>query len=315
MKENKKIAVVIPCFKVSKHILEVVKTIPPFIDDIIIVDDFCPEKSGNIIENLHLTNVNIIFHQKNKGVGSSMISGYKKALELKSDIIVKMDGDGQMKSVDIQSIVRPIIDNISDYTKGNRFYDFESLRAMPKIRLFGNSILSFLVKFSSGYWNIVDPTNGFTAINASALNNLKIDNISKRYFFEIDMLINLNIYSKTVTDISLPARYGNEKSNLNIFSVIIKFPFKIVQGLVKRIFYKYYLYNFNMASIYLLLGIPFSLFGIIFGIYRWVKSYLENIENSAGTIMLVALPIILGIQFILQAIQIDIQSIPEKKKS
>lgn len=312
MKSNRKIAVVIPCYKVSNHIREVLYSLPEFIDDIIVVDDDCPENSGNIAESLGLDKMHILYHDKNQGVGGAVISGFKKALELNSDIVVKLDGDGQMDAGKIEKLIQPLIDNTADYTKGNRFYDFEALRSMPKTRLFGNSLLSFAIKAASGYWNIMDPTNGFCAISSQTLQALNLDKIEKRYFFETDMLIHLNLMNKVVQDVPISAIYKDEISNLSIENVTLTFPFKILKRLIKRIFLQYYVYDFNMASIYLFFGIPFILFGLIFGIYHWTIGVMENMENNAGTIMLAALPIILGLQFLLQAISIDIHNIPKK---
>jgi dolichol-phosphate mannosyltransferase len=312
MESNKKIAVVIPCYKVSKQIKKVLSSIPDFVDSIIIVDDACPENSGNIAMEIGRKNMYLIKHQKNRGVGGAVISGFKKALELRSDIIIKLDGDGQMDPYNIPSLIQPILDNRADYAKGNRFNDFEALKRMPKIRLFGNSILSFITKAASGYWNIMDPTNGYFAISQYSLSKLNFDKIDSRYFFETDMLINLSLINMVVEDVPLSAIYENETSNMNIKKIILNFPFKLLKGLAKRIFYKYYIYDFNMASIYFLISIPLILFGLFFGCYRWIIGNLENTANNAGTIMVAALPIILGIQFLLQAISIDINSIPKK---
>lgn len=312
MKFNKKIAVVIPCYKVAKQIEDVVLAIPAFVDLIIVVDDACPRHSGKIVEELNQSKICVIYHINNQGVGGAVISGYKKALELQSDIIVKLDGDGQMNPSNIATLIKPLIENTSDYTKGNRFHDFSSLKNMPKIRFFGNSLLSFTVKLASGYWDIMDPTNGFCAITSKVLIHLNLKNIEKRYFFETDMLISLNINKCVVKDIPISSKYEDEVSNLSITNTIFTFPKKIIKGLIRRIFYKYYIYNFNMASIYLLLALPLLAFGFSFGMYRWIVGSIENTENNPGTIMLVALPVILGVQFLLQAISIDIDSLPKK---
>ncbi|WP_238857788.1 glycosyltransferase family 2 protein [Poritiphilus flavus] len=312
MRSNKKIAVVIPCYRVSRHIKEVILSIPAFVDHILVVDDACPEYSGAIADEIGEQRVRVIFHEKNKGVGGAVISGFLKAVELGCDIVIKMDGDGQMDANQIPILILPLLAEQADYTKGNRFHDFTALKSMPKIRLLGNSVLSFVVKATSGYWNLMDPTNGFCAISYPALCELKLDKIDKGYFFETDMLIHLNLINKVVMDVPIAAIYGNEISNLRIRNVLFSFAIKAWKGLLKRIFYKYYIYDFNMASIYFLIAIPLLVFGLAFGGYRWNMGILENSENNAGTIMLAALPIILGIQFLLQAINIDISSIPKK---
>lgn len=307
-----KISVVIPSYKVSKYILEVINSMPNFVDHIIIIDDKCPQNSGKIAETSDDNRVIVCYHEVNQGVGGAVVTGYKKALELNSDIVIKVDGDGQMDVSYMQKLIQPIIDKKADYTKGNRFTDFKALRQMPKIRLFGNSGLSFLVKVASGYWNMMDPTNGYTAINKNSLKNLDLNGIAKRYFFESDMLINLNIENAVVYDVSIPAKYGDEESSLGIAKTLFGFPPKLFKGLCKRIFLKYFVYDFNMLSLYLILGIPMFLFGMIWGCLKWIEAILNSTSTSTGTVMLSVLPIILGTQFLLQAIQIDMNNIPKK---
>ena len=257
--------------------------------------------------------LSVVYHDRNKGVGGAVVTGYKKALELRCGIVVKIDGDGQMDPSYIGRLVAPLARNEADYVKGNRFRDFAALKNMPKKRLFGNSALSFLVKIASGYWDIMDPTNGFTAIHKRALVELNPDRIAERYFFETDMLINLNIVNAVVKDVSMPARYGDETSSLKIRKALYHFPPKLLKGLAKRVFLKYFIYDFNMASLYLLIGLPMFAASVTFGIVEWIDSFLSGTVKSAGTIMLVALPVIISFQMLLQAIQIDISSVPRKK--
>jgi len=310
VKQN--IIVIIPSYKVARHIANVILDIPQYVKNIIVVDDKCPEESGKVAELLNDLRVAVIYHIENKGVGGAVISGYRKALELGADIVVKIDGDGQMDINYLQQLIQPILDGKADYTKGNRFTDFKALAKMPKIRLFGNSGLSFLVKAASGYWTIMDPTNGYTAISRHAIENLELDKIAQRYFFESDMLIHLNIENAVVVDIPISAKYGDEKSSLSITRTLFGFPPKLFKGLLRRVFFKYFIYDFNMISIYLIFGVPFLLFGLCFGLYHWIIASESN-STPVGTVMLAVLPIILGIQFLLQAIQIDMNNIPKKK--
>jgi len=311
MFENHTIAVVIPSYKVSKYLKDVVQSIPDFVDFIIVVDDRCPEKSYTVVDESE--KIFIVRHESNLGVGGAVVSGYKKAINLNADYVVKIDGDGQMDANYMSELIEPLVIEEADYTKGNRFLNFSALRKMPKVRLFGNSALSFMVKASSGYWNIMDPTNGYTAISRKALNRLNLGGLAKRYFFESDMLINLNIQGCVVKDISIPARYSDESSSLSVVKTLFEFPYKLLKGLIKRIFYKYFLYDFNMASVYMLFGIPMLMFGSVFGSYRWYMAVEYGVNNPTGTIMLSVLSIILGIQFLLQAISIDIVNIPKNK--
>lgn len=308
------ISVVIPSYKVSKHIEGVVKGIPVFVSYIIVVDDKCPQGSGKIVEALCDARVVVCYHERNLGVGGAVVTGYKKALELNSDVIVKLDGDGQMDVSCMQKLVEPILNGRADYTKGNRFKDFKALGKMPKVRLFGNSGLSFLVKVASGYWNLMDPTNGYTAGSKNAIGGLDLDSLAKGYFFESDMLIKLNIENAVVEDVEIPARYGDEESSLAISGELMNFPPKLLKGFCRRIFLKYFIYDFNMVSLYVAFGVPMFLFGVLFGLLHWMNSLATDVEATTGTVMLSVLPIILGVQFLLQAVQIDMSNIPRKDK-
>lgn len=310
-----KLAVVIPCYRVQKKLLDVVVTLPSEVQYIIIVDDFCPHKSFEVLSEISDSRLIMLHHEFNQGVGGAMVTGYKKALELGAEICIKIDGDGQMDPVYIPKLIEPLINNQADYTKGNRFKDFVALKSMPKIRLFGNSVLSFLVKVASGYWNIMDPTNGYTAIHRRALEELDLDTLSKRYFFESDMLIQLNTVNAVVKDIPIPARYGDEESSLKVRKILFDFPPKLLKGFFRRIGLKYFIYDFNMASIYTLFGLPMVLWGLFFGAYRWYLGAFADVENTTGTVMLSVLPLILGVQFLIAAINIDINNIPKKEKT
>jgi len=309
-----KIAVIIPCYRESQTITPVIEDIPGFVDKIIVVDDQCPENTGKIAEKINDQRTLVLFHEKNIGVGAAMKSGYRKALELRCDIMVKIDGDGQMDASFLDRLIAPIVNQEADYTKGNRFHDFPGLKKMPKMRLIGNSILSFCTKFISGYWNILDPTNGFTAISRDALEKIDLNKVANCFFFENDMLINLNIARCVVRDVPMPSRYPSEvKSSLRITRTLRDFPFKFVGGLFRRIFYRYFIYDFNMVSIYLIIGTPLFFFGFFLGIYHWADSIISGVPRTAGTIMFVALPIILGFQMLLQAGSLDIADVPMKE--
>ncbi len=307
------IAVVIPTYKATQHLSEVIDGIPSYIQHIIIVDDRCPEKSGEIAKKMSETDsrIHVIFHEKNKGVGGAMVTGYKAALALNCDIVVKMDSDSQMDPLYLPDLLHPIINNKASYSKGNRFVDFKALRSMPTLRLMGNSLLSFMVKACSGYWNIMDPTNGYTAISADALKKINLDKLANDFFFESDMLIRLNIQNAVIKDVAIPARYGTEVSNLSIGRTLIKFPFLLTKGLIKRFVLKYLIFDFNMASIYTLIGFPMVIWGLGFGIFKWIENSSQAISTPTGTVMMSVLPLILGTQFILAAINIDIQSTPK----
>jgi glycosyltransferase involved in cell wall biosynthesis len=309
---DRKIAVVIPAYKVPDQIRGVVEAIPQHIHHIIVVDDHCPQSSGKEAERSGRENLTVLYHRRNRGVGAAVVTGYKKALELGCDIVVKIDGDGQMDPVHIGDLIDPLTRDTADYCKGNRFRGYRALKSMPKIRLLGNSGLSFLIKGASGYWNIMDPTNGYTAVHRRVLEKLILDRLSKRYFFETDMLFHLNLINAVVKDIDISAKYANENSSLSTGKALLQFPPRLLLRMIRRIFLKYYVYDFNMASVYILIGLPVFLASSIYGILEWIESAVTGVPRSAGTIMLVALPIIISFQMLLQAIQIDINSVPKK---
>ncbi|MBT3980681.1 MAG: glycosyltransferase family 2 protein [Bacteriovoracaceae bacterium] len=301
-------AIVIPCYKVKDHIRSVVTSIPEFIDHIIVVDDCCPENSLEQISDLAQTNSKIttISHQKNGGVGAAMATGYKKALEQGATITIKMDGDGQMAPCYLPRIIELMENKKCDYVKGNRFSSKRILSEMPLARLIGNSGLSFLVKFASGYWNVMDPTNGYTAIHIRALKDLNLNKLSSDYFFEIDMLCQLNYQTAKVRDFSMDAKYEHQNSSLNVFHSLNLFTLKLLHRFVKRLFLQYFILEFNMATVYMLLGIPLLVFGTIFGGVLWAESIRNSSAQPLGTIMLSVLPVLISLNMLTHAIHIDI---------
>jgi dolichol-phosphate mannosyltransferase len=306
-----KLAVVIPCYRVKAHILGVLERIGPECWRIYVVDDKCPENTGDYVR-AHCIDprVRVLYNRENRGVGGAVCEGYRIAIADGAAVIVKIDGDGQMDPGLIREFVRPIVDGEADYTKGNRFYDPAYVAQMPLARICGNAALSFLTKLSSGYWESFDPTNGYTAIHASVAAMLPFSKISKRYFFESDMLFRLNTIRAVVRDIPMRSVYGAEVSNLHIGRILPEFAVKHVANTVKRICYNYYLRNFSLASLELVIGIVAIGFGSIFGAIRWSTSLTSGVGATAGTVMLAALPVMLGIQFILAFVNYDIISTP-----
>jgi glycosyltransferase involved in cell wall biosynthesis len=308
-----KIAVVIPAYKVSNHILEVVAEIGKNIDLIYVVDDACPEQSGKLVSTkVKDKRVKVLTHKVNQGVGGAVLTGYKAALEDGAEVIVKVDGDGQMDPALIDDLVQPILSGKADYTKGNRFDSITGLRQMPGIRIFGNGALSLMTKISTGYWNVTDPTNGFTAIHRDVLKNITFGMLSKRFFFESDLLFRLSLAKAVVWDVPMESRYGTEKSNLKISRALFEFTFKHGINFHKRLFYNYYLRDMSAASIELPIGILLSWFGLIFGIVKYAESLQTGQAATAGTVMLSAVPLILGIQLVLAFISHDIASVPKR---
>lgn len=313
-----RIHVVIPAYKVERHILELIPRIGAEVEKIWVVDDACPNKSGELVQKTATDDrVTVLLNQENLGVGGAVVVGYKAALSEGAEVIVKLDGDGQMFPEDIPTLVRPIELGEADYTKGNRFDSLDDLYQMPRVRIFGNAVLSLWTKISSGYWGVTDPTNGFTAIHIAALQKIELGKLSSRYFFESDMLFRLNIAGAVVEDVALPARYGDETSNLRIRKVLVEFPLKHTRNFLKRIFYRYYLREWSIASFELPLGLGLGIFGAWFGLSSFFAAAEAGRATTAGQATIASLAIILGVQLMLSFLSYDIQSeprIPKQKR-
>ncbi len=309
-----RIAIVIPAYRVEREIEEVLRGLPDFVWKIIVVDDASPDETAarTAAAAKNDKRIALLRHEKNQGVGGAMITGFRKALELGAQIAVKLDGDGQMDPAYIPALALPLIRGQADYVKGNRFRDFEALRAMPLARRVGNLGLSFLTKAATGYWNVFDPTNGYFAIRAETLARLPLEAIDKGYFFETSMLANLYLLDAFVLDVPMPARYGGETSSLSIRRALFEFPVKLFATLLRRILLRYFIFDFSMTSVYLLTGVPLLLFGLIFGIVKWIQYARMGIPAPTGTVILPTLSVILAIQVLLSAVELDIDAAPRK---
>ena len=277
------IVVIIPAYRVERELGGVLSSIPSYVRHIVVVNDASPDGTGQVINAAcnRDPRISVVTHTTNQGVGGAMISGYRRALELGAQVVVKLDGDGQMSPEDIPALITPLIAGQADFSKGNRFRDFLALNRMPIIRRLGNVALSFLVKSATGYWNCFDPTNGFLAIRADVLARLPIERIHKRYFFEISQLSQLYLLGACLRDVPIPARYSNETSSLSIFKVMFEFPPALMAVLVRRVFLQYFLYDFSIGSVYLLAGIPLFLFGLIFGAAATAEQERRSDQRAA----------------------------------
>lgn len=305
------VAVVIPCYKVSTKILGVLSSIGPEVSRIYVVDDQCPEKTGSMVQARQQdSRVKVIFHEKNLGVGGATLTGFHAALDDGIDIAVKVDGDGQMDPALVPLITEPLLAGQADFAKGNRFHTPRNLRQMPTVRLAGNAGISFIAKLTNGYWNVMDTTNGFIGIHTSLLPFLDTDKIEKRYFFENDLLFRLSLVRAVVHEIPMLAHYGDEVSNLSVTRSLLTFPAKFFTRFWKRIFYRYFLRDFNAASLLMVLGTLLTVGGISFGLYKWHLAEQAGVTATSGTVMLAGLPVILGFQMLLYAVLFDTTAVP-----
>jgi dolichol-phosphate mannosyltransferase len=308
-----RIAVVIPCYAVRTQILGVLGAIGPEVAAIYVVDDACPEHTGQYVTaSCSDTRVRVVTNEKNLGVGGATMRGYAAAMADGMDILVKLDGDGQMDPARVPTLVRPLLEGTADYAKGNRFFNLDDVSGMPVVRLVGNAMLSLVNKVSSGYWDVMDPTNGFTALHATVCRALPLDKIARDYFFESDMLFRLATLRAVVVDVPMPAHYGGEKSQLRVGRVAATFPGRFLVRTVKRVFYNYFLRDFNAGTVQMVIGLVLATFGVVFGAVHWLESIDSGIPATPGTIMVAALPILIGGHLLIAALNYDIAHVPQR---
>ena len=303
-----KIAVAIPCYKVEQHLEHVVRGLPAFVDTVLLVDDCSPDGTGALADRLAAADprVTVLHHETNQGVGGAMKTAFRKAMELGVDAVVKLDGDGQMDPAYIEPLVKAL--DGAEFAKGNRLFDRQMLRRMPAVRRVGNMGIGFMVKASSGYWNVSDPVNGFFAVRTATLRQMDMGRVADRYFFESSMLIELHYTGARIAEVPMPAIYGDEKSNLSVGKTLLNFPPRLVAAWVRRIHLSYFVFDFNICSLYIMIGLPCFLFGLVFGLCNWIHYASISSPSPTGTIMVAVLTFILGFQMLLSAAQYDISA-------
>lgn len=308
-----RIAAILPCHRVGGRVLDVIARIGPECERIYVVDDACPEHTADIVEREGRDpRVRVLRHDRNQGVGGAVITGYRAAIRDGCDILVKIDGDGQMDPALLPRFVAPIVAGAADYTKGNRFWDLANVRRMPMHRLLGNVALSFMTKLSGGYWDLFDPTNGYTAIHAAVAQRLPLERVQRGYFFETDMLFRLSTVRAAVVDVPMDAVYGDEESGLRVRRILLPFLVGNLRNAAKRIFYNYFLRDFSIATLELVAGIVLLGFGTAVGLDAWHTSSRTGQPTVPGTVMLAGLPILAGLQLLLAFVGYDIASVPRR---
>ena len=308
------VAAVVPAYNVGRELGDVLRGMPELFTRIVVVDDASRDDTFAIAQRYAQLDRRILLirHEQNRGVGGAMITGFRTAIEAGADIVVKVDGDGQMPLWLVPHLIEPLVAGTADYTKGNRFRDFAAIRKMPVVRRLGNVVLSFLAKAATGYWHLFDPTNGFVAIRADVLSQLPLARIDPTYFFETSMLSHLYILGAVVREVPMPARYAGETSSLSIPRVVRQFPGRLVGSLLRRIVLKNFVYDFNLESFHLLCGLPMLLAGMLYGGYNWIWYASRNLGAPTGTVVLSAMLIMLGTQLLLSAVNLDLQAIPRE---
>jgi glycosyltransferase involved in cell wall biosynthesis len=304
--------VVIPAYRAAATILPVIEAIGPEIELIVVVDDGCPEGTALSVAN-RCTDPRVIalVHDVNRGVGGAFLTGMRYAIERGADIIVKIDADGQMDPSQVPALIHPILGGQADCVKGDRFFFLTNAASMPPARLVGNLALSFMAKFSSGYWTIMDPTNGFFAIHARVAELLDDERIAKRFFFETDLLFHLGLIRAKVVEFPMHASYGTEVSNLRVSHQLAPFLAGHMRNSFRRILYRYFFRELSLASIQLVAGAVLFGFGLSFGMYHWLSVPRDQLVPT-GTIMIAVLTFLIGFQLLLSFLNYDISSSPRE---
>lgn len=311
MYKNAVIAAVVPAYREEKMIAQVITTMPSFVDHIVIVDDCSPDGTSEAVRAVNDPRVTLIRHEVNKGVGGAIITAHRAAMELGADVNVVMAGDAQMDPNYLPDLLNKVTDDGYGFAKANRFYGPESFKGMPGYRVFGNVVLSFMTKLSSGYWNLFDPQNGYTAVRTEVLKRVDLDSVAERYSFENDLLIKLNILQVSATDVPIPAVYGEEVSSIKLRKVVPELINRLTVGYWSRIWYRYVLWSFSPIALLLFGGLLMT--GIGIGVSIWVIFQIaSSVVATAATVMLAALPLMIGIQMLLTSLQLDIQATPDR---
>jgi dolichol-phosphate mannosyltransferase len=305
---------VIPAYRAGATIRRVIEEALEVVSNVIVVDDACPQHSCDDI--VSTSRVRIIRHLANTGVGGAMKTGIREALAMGADIIVKIDADGQMNTAFVPQMIALLFAHTDvDLVKGNRFADPATLNTMPPTRLIGNAGLTFFVKVSSGYWTIVDPTNGFLAIRASALTTMHLEGLADRYFFEIDLLCSFGLRRRTIAEMEMPAIYGAEPSSLSVTNALFTFPRRLLICFLRRILVNYLIVEVNVGTLCAAIGLPTLLAAIIFGGNQWALALQSGLPRPTGSIVLALLLFTIGFQLALQAVLYDVQFSPKTVKA
>lgn len=308
------LAAVIPAYNVAMHIRAVLAEIPEEIRTIIVVEDGSSDDTAAVVGQVAAADsrIELIRQPRNRGVGAAMVTGFKRALDVGAEVIIKIDGDGQMPLALLPKLIHPLVTGQADYVKGDRFRDLQAIQQMPAVRRFGNIVLGFLAKGATGYWHCFDPTNGFVAIRADVLRQVPLHHIDEGYYFEISMLSNLYLLGAVVKDEPMPARYQGAPSSLSIPRVLAEFPLRLFASLVRRVFLRNFVYDFTVESLHLIFGLILLLAGAGYGGYQWVWHATNRVAAPTGTVVLSAVLILIGVQLLISAISLDLQSVPRE---
>lgn len=310
MYKNLKVATILPCYNEQLLVTKTIQTLPDFVDYIIAVDDCSKDQTWEKITKEAKKNKKVVpIHlEVNEGIGGAYLHGFQKALDLGSDLIVTMAGDAQCNPDYISKMIDTLLENNLDYVKANRFFHLEELQQMPLFRRVGNTVITILTKFSTGYYNIFDSQNGYGVFRRKTLETLPFGTIGRRYDYENTLLISLSIMNAKVRDEPVPAVYGEETSTIPVFKTTMRALRVVWKGFWKRIYYKYILYGFHPIALFLAAGLLFCAFGVVVTLFMIFAKIAYGDSPTTATVMLAVLPLILGFQLLLTALTMDVNN-------
>jgi glycosyltransferase involved in cell wall biosynthesis len=312
MYKGARIAAVVPAYREEAMIATVITTMPEFVDHIVVVDDCSPDRTSEVVKELDDPRVVLIRHEANRGVGGAIKTGHRAAMELGSDVNVVMAGDAQMDPRHLPDLLNQVTSGGFGFAKANRFFRADSYDGMPGHRVFGNVVLSFMTKLASGYWHLFDPQNGYTAVRTTELAKIDLDRVAERYSFENDLLIHLNVAGTPAVDVPIPALYGAEVSSIRLGKVVPELVSLLSRGFWFRIWYRYVLWSFSAVALLLFTGLLLTLLGVGAGIWIVAATWGSETSATAATALLAVTPLVLGVQMLVSALQLDIQESPDQ---
>lgn len=316
MYKKLEVAVIIPCYNEERLIDQTIKKLPEFIDHIFAVNDASTDATLQVLNKLQKASpkLHVVDLKQNQGVGGALIAGYQRAIkETESTAIGIVAGDDQFDTSFLSHMLDAFITTNADYVKASRFFHREAFKTMPKYRQFGNIFISLLTKFSTGYYSITDITNGCGFLRRSILEKVDFANVERRYDYETSMLTALSIADALVIDYAVPAHYGEEKSTIKLMPTALRNLRAVWKGFWRRMYYKYFLFGFHPIALFLITGLSLLVIGLLFGLFILYTKLFDGNSPTSGSVMLCVLPMILGLQFLLTSLTMDMAN--EKKPS
>ena len=308
MLEGKTVAVVVPAHDEQELIVATLQGIPGFVDRVFVVDDASSDETAERARSLGDPRVEVVSHDRNRGVGAAIVTGYRRALAERIAATAVMAGDNQMDPDELEALALPVVRDQLDYAKANRLFTGSAWKLIPRSRYLGNAILSLLTKVASGYWHVADSQAGYTVVSLRMLQLLDLDRIYTSYGFPNDMLVHLNVWSARVRDFPSRPIYGvGERSGIKIRRVVPRISWLLWKGFFWRLREKYVIRDFHPLVFFYAFGFLSTLAGLVLGGIE-IGYRAAGYEVSVGTVVLIALLLISGSQFMLFAMWFDMES-------